>query len=75
MSEHFKNLSDQIGKGVRGLLSEEAQEAIGSEGFDQLSSLIESHVTGEVLRHLETTADDVQALAHRIRSNAEHFTD
>ncbi len=75
MSEHFNTVSDKIVNSFRDLISDEARTAIGDEGFDQLSMLIEGHVTGEVLRHLESTADEVQVLADRIRGNAEHFTD
>ena len=57
------------------LLDEKAQAAVGQEGFDQLSILIEAHLTDEVLEHLEKVADEVQNLAKRIRGDAEHFTD
>ena len=75
MSEHFNGLADRVVRAFRDLLDEQAQAAVGDEGFDQLSLLIEAHVTYEVLGHLETVANEVQALASRIRGDAEHYTD
>lgn len=75
MSEHFNQLSDRVVRAFRDLLDEKAQAAVGQEGFDQLSILIEAHLTDEVLEHLEKVADEVQNLAQRIRGDAEHYTD
>jgi len=75
MSEHFNRLSEKVVAAFRGLLSDEAEAAIGDEGFGQLGMLIEAHVTDEVLTHLESVANQVQALAEHIRGDAEHFHD
>lgn len=75
MSEHFNQLSDRVVSAFRDLLDDKARAAVGQEGFDQLSILIEAQLTDEVLEHLEKVADEVQNLAQRIRGDAEHFTD
>lgn len=75
MSEHFNRLSDRVVAAFRELLNDEAEAAVGQEGFDQLGMLIEAHVTDEVLTHLEQVADQVQSLANHIRGDAEHFHD
>ena len=75
MSEHFNGLSDAVVAAFRGMLNDEAQQAIGDEGFDQLSMLIEAYITDEVLEHLEQVANEVQDLARRIRGNAETYRD
>ena len=75
MSEHFTKLSNRIVKAFRDTLDKEARAAVGDEGFDELGVLIEAHLTDEVMRHLETVADQVQALGQRIRADAERYTD
>ena len=75
MSEHFNGLADSIVLAFRDLLDEETASAVGDEGFSQLSMLIEAYITDEVLEHLEQVASEVQALASRIRGDAETFRD
>jgi hypothetical protein len=75
MSEHFNRISDKVVTAFRGLLSEEAEVAVGDDGFSQLSMLIEAYITDEVLGHLEKVANEVQDLARHIRGDAEHFRD
>ena len=75
MSEHFNGLADAVVKAFRDMLDEEAREAVGDEGFSQLSMLIEGYITSEVLTHLEQAASQVGELADRIRGDAEHYRD
>lgn len=75
MSEHFNGLAESVVKAFREMLNEEARVAVGDEGFAQLSMLIEGYITSEVLGHLEKVGSQVQALADRIRGDAENYRD
>lgn len=54
-------------------LSEEQRATVGEAHFDELSLLIESAMSTAVLDEMEKAADQVDALAHRLRHFAEHY--
>lgn len=73
MSEHFDKVADRVVAAFKQILEPEAVTAVGEEGFNQLSTLVEAYITDEVLEHLEKVADSVQEVAESIRKDAEHF--
>ena len=75
MTEHYAKNAQYIVDSFKELLSDEAIEAVGEDEFGQLTMLIEAAIANLLLQNMERVADQVEALAHSIREDAENFDD
>ncbi|PLY17236.1 MAG: phosphatase [Sedimenticola sp.] len=75
MTEHYVKNARSIVNGFKSMLSDEVVEAVGDENFAQLTMLVESGMANLLLQNMEKVADQVEALAHAIRDDAENFDD
>lgn len=73
MTQHYRKHADQIVADFQGLIGAQAVEAVGEEGFSELSMLIESALTTSVVDAMETAADRVASMAAEIRKGAERY--
>ncbi len=65
----------QVVERFKAFLSEDEQAQLGEEHFDELSLLIESAIDASVLDAMERAADELDALARKMRDQAERFDD
>lgn len=65
--------AQQVVDNFKGKLSESGRQHVGEKHFDELALLIESAISTAVLEEMERAADSLEAMAHRMRNNAEHI--
>ena len=67
-TKHAKEISERFRE-----LVESSGESIDEKHYDELSLLIEAGIDTALVETLEKTADTIEKLAHKVRSNAEFF--
>lgn len=73
MTQHYEAHAEKVVAGFKEMLGDELVAALGGEHFEELAMMIESAISSSVLEELERAADQVAALATRLRRHAEHY--
>ena len=67
-TKHAKEISDRFRE-----LVENSGDSLDEKHYEELSLLIEAGIDTALVESLEKTADAIESLAHKIRTNAEFF--
>ncbi len=73
MSQQQREHARQVVERFRGMLSPSGRQHVGEAHFDELALLVEAAISSAVLEAMESVADRLEALAHEMRNQAEHF--
>jgi len=67
-TKHAKEISDRFRE-----LVESSGDSLDEKHYEELSLLIEAGIDTALVESLEKTADAIEGLGHKIRTNAEFF--
>jgi predicted Co/Zn/Cd cation transporter (cation efflux family) len=73
MSRRYAKHATEVVERFKELLSPSGRSHVGENHFSELAMLIESAITTSVLEEMEQAADQIDKLAHDLRSHAEHY--
>lgn len=73
MSQHYERHAEQVTNAFLDLLEDEVRAGISEDHRKELAMLIEAAISTAVYDQLEHAADDIAALAERLRHYAEYY--
>ncbi len=73
MTHRQRKHAEQVVQRFAEMLSPSGRQHVGQAHLDELTLLVEAAISGAVLEAMESVADQLESMAHQMRTAAEHF--